>query len=86
MPALTNKTAIVTGAGSGIGYATARLFAREGPNVVVAARRSDKLSALVADIERAGGRAIAVAGDVRDEALARRDPDGRQGLRQQRHS
>jgi len=66
-----NKTAVVTGASSGIGYATARLFAREGANVIVTARRADELNALVADIKEAGGRAIAVAGDVRDEVLAR---------------
>jgi NAD(P)-dependent dehydrogenase (short-subunit alcohol dehydrogenase family) len=66
-----NKTAIVTGASSGIGYATARLFAREGANVIVTARRSDALNALVTEIETNGGRAIAVAGDIRDEALAR---------------
>ena len=65
-----NKTAIVTGASSGIGYATARLFAREGANVIVTARRSDALNALVAEIVRDGGRATAVAGDIRDEALA----------------
>ncbi|KLK93046.1 short-chain dehydrogenase [Microvirga vignae] len=65
-----NKTAIVTGASSGIGYATAKLFAREGANVIVTARRSEMLNALVAEIEEAGGRATAVAGDVRDEALA----------------
>ncbi|MCB5175913.1 SDR family oxidoreductase [Microvirga lenta] len=71
MTTLTNKTAIVTGASSGIGYATAKLFAREGANLVVAARRADGLNALVAEIEQAGGRAVAVAGDVRDEGLAR---------------
>ncbi|MFC4174894.1 SDR family oxidoreductase [Microvirga sp. GCM10011540] len=71
MTTLMNKTAIVTGASSGIGYATAKLFAREGANLVVAARRADGLSALVAEIEQAGGRAVAVAGDVRDEGLAR---------------
>ena len=70
MTTLMNKTAIVTGASSGIGYATARLFAQEGANVVVTARRSDALDALVAEIERDGGQAIAVAGDIRDEALA----------------
>ena len=67
---LMNKTAIVTGASSGIGYATAKLFAQEGANVIVTARRSDALNALVAEIEREGGQAIAVAGDIRDEALA----------------
>src|SRR5919107_5761438 len=66
-----NKTAIVTGASSGIGLATARLFAREGANVIVTARRIDALNALVAEIERDGGHAIAVGGDIRDEALAR---------------
>ncbi|HEV2566385.1 MAG TPA: SDR family oxidoreductase [Microvirga sp.] len=70
MTTLMNKTAIVTGASSGIGRSTARLFAQEGANVVVTARRSDALNALVAEIERAGGRAIAVAGDIRDEVLA----------------
>lgn len=71
MPTLMNKTAIVTGASSGIGSATAKLFAREGANLVVTARRSEDLNRLVAEIEGAGGRAIAVAGDIRDEALAR---------------
>lgn len=66
-----NKTAIVTGASSGIGYATAKLFAHEGANVVVTARRSEELAKLVAEIEKAGGRAVAVPGDVRDETLAR---------------
>jgi NAD(P)-dependent dehydrogenase (short-subunit alcohol dehydrogenase family) len=65
-----NKTAIVTGASSGIGYATAKLFAQEGANVIVTARRSEALNALVADIEKLGGRAIAIVGDIRDEALA----------------
>jgi NAD(P)-dependent dehydrogenase (short-subunit alcohol dehydrogenase family) len=68
---LMNKTAIVTGASSGIGYATAKLFAREGANVVLTARRSEALNKLVAEIEQAGGRAIAIPGDVRDEAHAR---------------
>jgi NAD(P)-dependent dehydrogenase (short-subunit alcohol dehydrogenase family) len=68
MNRLTSKVAIVTGASSGIGRAAALLFAAEGAQVVVAARRAVELRALVADIERAGGIAIAVAGDVRDDA------------------
>jgi NAD(P)-dependent dehydrogenase (short-subunit alcohol dehydrogenase family) len=67
---LINKVAIVTGASSGIGYATAKLFAREGASVVVTARRAAELDALVAEIQRSGGNAIAVVGDVRDEPLA----------------
>ena len=70
MPALPNKVAIVTGASSGIGYATAKLFAREGAKVVVAARRQRELDALVEEIAQAGGHAVALAGDVKDEAFA----------------
>ena len=70
MGELVNKVAIVTGASSGIGYATAKLFAQAGAKVVVTARRRAELDALVAEIEDAGGDAVAVAGDVRDEALA----------------
>jgi NAD(P)-dependent dehydrogenase (short-subunit alcohol dehydrogenase family) len=68
---LTGKIAIVTGASSGIGRATARLFAREGAKLVVTARRAAELDTLVAEIEAAGGHAVAVVGDVRDEALAK---------------
>ena len=70
MNALADKVAIVAGASSGIGYATSKLFAREGAKVVVGARRQAQLDALVAEIEAAGGAAVALAGDVRDEAFA----------------
>ena len=71
MPALSNKIAIVTGASSGIGYATAKLFASEGAKVVVAARRQRELDALVAEIAHTGGAAVALAGDVRSESYAK---------------
>jgi NAD(P)-dependent dehydrogenase (short-subunit alcohol dehydrogenase family) len=71
MTALNGKIAIITGASSGIGYATAKLFAKEGAKVVVAARRQAELDALVVEIEGAGGKAVAVAGDVKDEAHAK---------------
>lgn len=71
MSALTDKVAIVTGASSGIGRATALLLAQEGSAVVVSARRRGELDTLVAQIEATGGRAVAVAGDVKDERLAR---------------
>jgi NAD(P)-dependent dehydrogenase (short-subunit alcohol dehydrogenase family) len=61
MTVLADKVAIVTGASSGIGYATAKLFAREGAEVVVSARRQAELDALVAEIEepgRYGGRPV----------------------------
>ena len=67
---LRGKTAIITGASSGIGDAAARLFAEAGARVVVGARRQDRLDDLVRDIESAGGSAVAVAGDVRDESFA----------------
>lgn len=71
MKQLSGKVAIVTGASSGIGYETAKLFAKEGAQIVVTARRQAELDALVAEIEGAGGAAIAVAGDIGDESLAR---------------
>ncbi|MBZ9700095.1 MULTISPECIES: SDR family oxidoreductase [unclassified Mesorhizobium] len=71
MLALANKIAIVTGASSGIGRATAKLFAEEGAKVVAAARRQAELDRLVEEIVETGGTAIALAGDVRDEAYAK---------------
>ena len=71
MSALSNKVAIITGASSGIGYAAAKLFAREGAQVVVGARRQSELNALVREIGEAGGDAVALAGDVKDEAFAK---------------
>ncbi|WP_435953839.1 SDR family oxidoreductase [Dryocola sp. BD626] len=71
MKRLANKVAIITGASSGIGYATAKLFAEEGAKVVVGARREDELSRLVDEIKAAGGEAVALTGDVSDEAYAK---------------
>ncbi len=72
MNALAGKVAIVTGASSGIGHATALLFAREGADVIITGRREAELDALVAKIEADGGRAAAIVGDVKDETLAER--------------
>ena len=71
MAALTNKIAIITGASSGIGYAAAKLFAREGAKLVLGARRRAELEAVAAQIAAEGGEALAVAGDVKDEGYAR---------------
>lgn len=70
MNILQDKVAIVTGASAGIGRAAACLMASEGANVVVTARRQSALDALVAEIETAGGTALAHAGDIRDDACA----------------
>ncbi|MDB5869766.1 MAG: family oxidoreductase [Polaromonas sp.] len=70
MKSLASKVAIVTGASSGIGRATALLFARMGASVVVGARRRQELTVLVDEIEKAGGRAAWVAGDVKEESFA----------------
>ena len=61
---IAGKVVIITGASSGLGEATARHLARDGAKLVLAARRIDKLRVLVADIEQAGGAAIAVEADV----------------------
>jgi len=71
MGRLDNKVAIITGASSGIGRTTALLFAKEGASVVVGARRVSELDALVAEITSAGGKAVALAGDVRSEDYAK---------------
>jgi len=67
---LADKVALITGASSGIGHATALLFANEGARLVVGARRQAELDDLVKQIEAAGGRAVALAGDVRSESYA----------------
>jgi NAD(P)-dependent dehydrogenase (short-subunit alcohol dehydrogenase family) len=72
MKSLLNKVAIVTGASSGIGRASAMLLAGEGARLVVSARRRAELDTLVEDIERAGGQARVVVGDIGDEDVARR--------------
>src|SRR5215468_2997411 len=58
------KVAIVTGASRGIGAATARLFAREGAIVVLAARSEDQLTQVVSDIKNDGEQALGVPTDV----------------------
>lgn len=68
--ALAGKVALVTGASSGIGEGAALALAAEGATVAVSARRADRLAELVSRIEAAGGKALALAGDVSGEAFA----------------
>lgn len=67
---LKDKTIIVTGASSGIGAAAALLFASEGANVVLGARREPLLNAIVGQIIQSDGHAVCLAGDVTDEGYA----------------
>jgi len=64
---LDNTVALVTGASSGIGEATARELASRGAAVAIAARRGDRLDALADEIRQNGGRALAIEADVTDQ-------------------
>jgi NADP-dependent 3-hydroxy acid dehydrogenase YdfG len=68
---LDNTVALVTGASSGIGAATARELARRGAAVAIAARRKDRLDALVTQIQQDGGTALAIEADVTDQEQVR---------------
>ena len=70
MTRLENTTALVTGASSGIGEATALALAEQGAAVAVVARRGDRLKALADRIEAAGGRALVLEADVTSQQQA----------------
>lgn len=67
---LRNKSIIITGASSGIGAAAALLFAAEGANLVLGARRASNLEVLTDQINQGDSRAVFLAGDVKDEGYA----------------
>lgn len=68
---LKNKTVIITGASSGIGAAAAHLFAANGANLVLGARRKAELEAVTEQINRNRGNAACLAGDVKDSGYAK---------------
>ena len=72
---LAGRRALITGGGTGIGRATAMCFAREGAAVMVSGRRRPELEETVRDVERGGGTAAWLQGDVSAEADAERMVD-----------
>jgi NADP-dependent 3-hydroxy acid dehydrogenase YdfG len=69
MGRLDGKTAVVTGASSGIGLAIAKALGAEGGNVVLSGRKRENMDAAAKEIESAGGKALVQAGDVTDEKV-----------------
>jgi 3-oxoacyl-[acyl-carrier protein] reductase len=69
---LAGRVGLVTGASSGLGQRFAEVLAANGAAVALVARRRERLAALQAKIEAAGGRAVAIEADVRDGASMRR--------------
>src|SRR6266487_4785669 len=67
-PNITDKVVVITGASSGIGESTAKLLAKQGAKVVLGARRSNRIDAVVQEISATGGKAIGFATDVTKRA------------------
>jgi NADP-dependent 3-hydroxy acid dehydrogenase YdfG len=68
MSNITDKVVVITGASSGIGESTAKLLAQQGARVVLGARRSNRIDAVVQEISATGGKAIGFATDVTKRA------------------
>ena len=67
---LSGKTALISGASAGIGWASALALAGEGANLVLTARRGERLTQLAGLVDKAGGKAVTFVGDAKDESTA----------------
>lgn len=72
---LSGKTALITGASAGIGWASAMALAGEGANLVVTARRQERLTELDAAVQAAGGKVVTLLGDAKEDDIARQAID-----------
>ncbi|HLO31236.1 MAG TPA: SDR family oxidoreductase [Anaerolineales bacterium] len=72
---LSGKTVLITGASSGIGWASALTLAAEGANLVLNARRQERLAELELAVQKTGGKAVSLIGDAKEEQTARRAVD-----------
>ncbi len=72
---LSGKVALITGASAGIGRASAIALAGEGAKIVLTARRQERLTELEAQVQKAGGQAVSLIGDAREEKVAQRAVD-----------
>ena len=72
---LSGKTALITGSSAGIGWASALALTGEGANLVVTARRQARLTELVTAVQSAGGKAVSLLGNAKEEDIARRAVD-----------
>jgi len=69
---LQGRTALITGSSAGIGWASAIALAEEGANLVLTARRQERLTDLEAAVRKVGGQGISVVGDAREEGTAQK--------------
>ena len=72
---LAGKTALITGASAGIGWASAMALAGEGANLVITARRQERMAELESAVQAAGGNAVSLLGDAKEEDSARQAVD-----------
>ena len=72
---LAGKTALITGASAGIGWASAMALAGEGANLVITARRQERMAELESAVQAVGGKVVSLLGDAKEEDTARQAVD-----------